>query len=227
MYKFPIRIHPDEALNLAQPYHGETTTLSKALSTDPTFHNGVDVTCGNAANTWGKECIWPFPWPGTVYYSEVDSPMGATLHAHAQVDTVDPATGIEYSLVLIHLSWVPKTKTAEDSQVIVYNFGDVIGKIGNNGAVSPKPTPEQPFAGSHLHLGIGVKNPGELNPLMLDPLLYFNLTDPFRGPDAALAADIKTEIAVLQQQTDPTVKASFLKLIIAQVAKYLGFGDKI
>lgn len=181
MFKFPIRIPANLSLSLAQPFRADTAVdLSTALSTSTKFHNGVDVVCGDPQTTWGKECVWPFPWPGVVYDAEVDAPFGATQHAHSQIDTTDPATGIKYGLIYIHLSAVTKTKSPLEDKVIVYNEGETIGKIGNNGAVTPVPTPARPYDGSHLHLGIGVKNPGELNYTMVDPLLYFNLGDPYR-----------------------------------------------
>jgi peptidoglycan hydrolase-like protein with peptidoglycan-binding domain len=106
---------------------------------------------------------------------------GAKISAHAQIDTTDPATGIKYSLIYLHLSSVTKTKDVSDNQTIVYNQGDVIGHIGNNGEVHPVPTPAQPQLGSHLHLGLGVKKPGELNYLMVDPQTLFDANDPYVG----------------------------------------------
>lgn len=192
MYKFPIRIPDDWRLYLAQPFRAETTIpISSAYSTSPAFHDGVDVVCGTPEQTWGSACVWPFPFPGVVYDAEVDSPMGATQHAHSQIDGVDPATGIQYSLIYLHVSAVAQTKSPVENKQIVYKQGDVIGWIGNNGAVNfvlngityTGPIVSYPFGGSHLHLGVGVKKPGELNATMVDPLLYFDLNNPFRGPD--------------------------------------------
>lgn len=181
MYKFPIQLPSNLNLTVVQPFHVRTPVdSSKALSIQTTDHIGVDVVCGTDEQTWGKECVWPFPWPGTVWESLVDSEFGANKHAHAQIDTVDPATGIQYSLIYLHLSSVTRTKSATDSQVIVYQQGDVIGKIGNNGAVNPLPTPQHPLWGTHLHLGLGVKNVGETNYIMTDPQTLFDISNPFR-----------------------------------------------
>lgn len=183
MYKFPIRIPQNLNLILTQPFRADTQVdFSTALSKSTKFHNGVDVVCGTAQQTWGRECVWPFPWQGVVYDAQVDSLFGAKQHAHSQIDTTDPDTGIKYSIIYLHLSSVTITKEALEDKVITYNQGDVIGKIGNNGAVSPPPTPENPLNGTHLHLGIGVKKPGELNYTMVDPLVYFDLNDPYRIP---------------------------------------------
>lgn len=152
------------------------TDMSKSLSVTTSEHLGVDVVCGTPEETWGKECTWPFPFPGTVYDAQVDSPMGAKHHAHSQIDGIDPATGIQYSLIYIHLSAVTNTKAPTEVKTIVYQQGDVIGKIGNNGVVYPAPTPEHPLWGTHLHLGLGIKKPGEMNYAITDPLTIFDLT---------------------------------------------------
>jgi hypothetical protein len=164
--------------------------MSTALSIETTDHNGVDIVSGNwgdtwevmAEKTWGKECVWPFPWPGIVYDAEVDSPFGATKHAHCQIDTTDPATGTKYSLVYLHISSVTQSKKPEENKTIVYQQGDTIGRMGNNGFVRPAPTPEKPLNGTHLHLGLGVKLPGEQNFTMVDPLLFLDINSPFRIP---------------------------------------------
>lgn len=172
-YQFPIK---SNTLIITQPFRTVSPVdISKALSIETTDHNGIDVVCGTNEETWGKECVWPFPWPGIVYDSVVNATFGAT-QAHAQVDTVDPTTGIAYSIMYLHLSSVTKTKTQADNAMVVYNQGDVIGKIGNNGSVRPVPTPQFPLNGSHLHLGLGVKNPGELNYTMVDPLTVFEMS---------------------------------------------------
>mgnify|MGYP001564783016 FL=1 len=180
MYKFPIRIPRGMFLTLAQSFRADTQIdFSEALSKATKSHNGVDVVCGSPQTTWGKICVWPFPWPGVVYDAQVDSLFGATQHAHSQIDTTDPTTGIQYSLIYIHLSKVTQTKSPTENKVIIYNQGDTIGNIGNNGFVNPAPTPERPFDGSHLHLGLGVKNPGQANYTMVDPLTILDINNPF------------------------------------------------
>lgn len=189
MYQFPIRIPQGQNLIVAQPFKSiKPVDISKALSIETTEHNGVDIVVGNVGDswdeiskkTWGTACVWPFPFPGTVYDSRVSSQFGATDFARCQVDGIDPATGILYSIIYLHLSSVTNTKAPTENKVITYKQGDVIGCIGNNGFVRPAPTPEKPLAGSHLHGGLGIKKPEELNATMVDPLLYFDVTNPFR-----------------------------------------------
>ncbi len=182
-YPFPVYVPEGMHLDLDQPFHvAAPVDLSKALSIQTTDHIGVDVSCGDAAHTWGLPVAWPLPWAGIVYDALVDSPFNAQFHAHCQIDTVDPDTGIAYSLVFIHLSSVTQSKSELDPKLITYKQGDVIGHIGNNGYVIPAPTIQNPLAGSHLHLGFGVKKPGETNFTMVDPLIYLDLLNPFRSP---------------------------------------------
>lgn len=189
MYQFPIRIPQGQNLIVAQPFKSiKPVDISKALSIETTEHNGVDICVGNtgdswdtiAKKTWGAACVWPFPFPGIVWDSRVSSPFGATKYARCQVDGIDPATGIQYSIIYLHLSSVTNTKAPEENKEIVYKQGDVIGHIGNNGFVRPPPTPEKPLDGSHLHCGLGVKKPGEINFIMADPLLHLDVSNPFR-----------------------------------------------
>lgn len=182
MYRFPIQLPEGRHLDLAQPFKAPVPVdFSQALSIQTTDHIGVDVTAGTGQQTWGLPCVWPFPFNGIVYDAEVDSPFGAKLHAHSQIDGLDPETGITYKLMYLHLSSVTQSKGDLETKLIIYKQGDVIGRIGNNGAVLPAPTPSQPFNGTHLHLGVGVQKPGDINATMVDPLLYFDLSNPFRS----------------------------------------------
>jgi hypothetical protein len=172
-YPFPIK---SNKLILTQAWRvSAPVDMSKALSITTSEHLGVDIVCGTPEETWGKECTWPFPFPGTVYDAEVDSPMGAKQHAHSQIDGTDPITGIQYSLIYIHLSSVTHTVAPGNSNTWIYQKDDVIGKIGNNGVVYPAPTPQNPLGGTHLHLGVGIKKPGDMNFTMVDPLTIFEL----------------------------------------------------
>ena len=185
-YNFPIRVAPGQAVVLTNPFN-EPKPLdeSHALDIEHGTHDGVDVVLGSSMFTWGREVVWPFPFPGKIYSAQVDSLFDAKQHAHAQVDGYDPERDLKYSLVYLHLSAVEHTKDPTDAQEFIVNQGDIIGYIGNNGFVLPAPTPERPLDGSHLHLGLGLQKAGEQNFTMVDPLLYLDINAPFvAAPEA-------------------------------------------
>ncbi len=221
MYKFPIQLPSNLKLILTQPFHtAEPVDISNALKVQTTDHLGVDVVCGTNQDTWGKPCVWPFPWPGVVYEALVDSTFGATQHAHSQIDTTDPTTGYKYSLIYLHVSSVTESKAATDPKVIIYNQGDVIGHIGNNGEVNPPPTPAEPLQGSHLHFGLGRKTPNDLNYVMIDPLTLFDLSTPF--VDTLLPSD---KIAVLAAQDTAQGNTRMADILSKIVAFLKSFGS--
>lgn len=176
-YKFPFRIPDGWRLIITTPFTGADK------------HNGVDVAVMDddtyePEDTYGIPLVWPFPFPGKPYEIHIDSPVpGQGKKSRVQVDGTDPATGVTYSVIDVHASGSPYFVSANTPSTIVFKQGDVIAFVGNNGAVSPKPTKTDGFAGSHAHLALGVKRPGMLNAVNEDPMLYFDLDDPFRGPD--------------------------------------------
>ena len=177
-YQFPFRIPVGWKLFVTTPFTG----VDK--------HNGVDVVTLDQMGvykpeyTYGIPIVWPFPFPGKPYEIHIDSPIpGQGKKARIQVDGVDPVTNIQFSLIDVHASSSPYFVPAGTPNSIVFKQGDVIGFVGNNGAVSPKPTSSDGFAGSHSHIALGVKRPGMLNAINEDPLIYFDLANPFRGTD--------------------------------------------
>lgn len=200
MYKFPIRIPPGKALTISQGFKPET-------------HIGNDVVCGDGPSTFGLPFVWPFPFPGKIYDSVADSPIAARAkQAHAQVDGTDPVTGISYSLLCIHLSSVVYNVAPGADSPVRFLMGETIGYLGNSGIVSPKPTLQNPFGGSHAHLGLGIKNPGEANYTMVDPSLYFDIANPFYGPD-----DPSRDNPVLEW-------AGIKPPVVTQFTREMGFG---
>lgn len=177
-YPFPFRIPEGWKITVTTPFTG----VDK--------HNGVDVVVLDTQGvykpetTYGIPLVWPFPFPGKPYEIHIDSPVpGQGKKARVQVDGVDPKTNIQYSLIDVHASSSPYFIPANTPNTIVFNQGDVIAFVGNNGSVTPKPTQDNGFLGSHAHLALGVKRPGQLNAVNEDPLQYFDLATPFRGAD--------------------------------------------
>lgn len=212
MYKFPIRIPLGWKLTITQGF--ADTTLAdwyKARGINMPEHNGNDVICGTGIQTFGSACVWPFKFPGKVYDAQAESPIAAeTHHAHAQIDGVDPTTGILYSLIYLHLSSVEHAKTPTEKSEIIYHYGDVIGHIGNSGAVLPAVSPANPFNGAHLHLGLAIQHPGEQNATMVDPSEYFDIDDPFTGDDEPQRDQIVRDWAIAHGGASPFIFTSNL-----------------
>lgn len=94
-----------------------------------------------------------------------------------------------YSVLYGHLNEI----YVDEGQTIKY--GGIIGKMGNTGQVIPKPTPENPNAGTHLHLSVVVGE--KTNTWTLDSMpntnvpnqqesLYFVENDIFNNKDGVL-----------------------------------------
>ena len=195
-YKFPLRIPDSWKLTVTQGFHEN--------------HNGNDVAVDDGVMTFGIPFVWCFPFPGKPYEIQVDTPVAAlATKARAQVDGTDPATGITYSIIGLHLSSSPYTVLPGSNTDIVFKQGDTIAHLGNSGVVRPLPTPEKPFDGSHIHLALGIKKPGEANYTMVDPSIYFDVTNPFRGADD-LTKDDPIYKWAHDKATLPSAKLTFL-----------------
>lgn len=86
-----------------------------------------------------------------------------------------------------------------------YNKGDrvkagsIVALMGNTGFVFEDgvkmPTAENPYGGVHCHLRFSryQKDPwgiGNINIVSLDPTLYFDVLDPYRGEDSSIMVDV-------------------------------------
>lgn len=222
-HPFPLRIPSGWRLSITQGYHSG--------------HAGNDVALDNGAMTFGIPFVWPFPFSGKPYEIQVDNPVAAlATKARAQVDGTDPLTGITYSIIGLHLSSSPHTVLPASTTSIVFNQGDTIAYLGNSGAVLPKPTPEAPFAGSHIHLALGIKKPREANFTMVDPSIYFDKDNPFRGVDD-LTRDDPVYVWAVDKAVLPSAKLTFLgnqtlatnpvqgRIILAVAAFLKAFGN--
>lgn len=95
-------------------------------------HNAIDYAC-----EYGEMLYMPYPGNCTV---EDDGSGGYGLHIRLKTKT--------FELVLGHLSKVLVTNGEYKS------LGEKIGLAGNSGFCLPKPTKENPRAGTHLHMGM-------------------------------------------------------------------------
>jgi len=72
--------------------------------------------------------------------------------------------------------------------------GTIVGLMGNTGFVNPKPTPTEPYNGTHCHMRFSRYEKdawgGNINIVSLDPTLYFDVINPYQGDDSSLAVDV-------------------------------------
>lgn len=165
LFKFPILLPPGAKLTVTQPYGvTDNATEPKGPNGEPHFHYGVDVVDGDAANTYGTPLVCPFESGKLTGYNVTQFNPGVTPFASI---SGYGASGAHYEAIFCHISALFFRSS--------YGDGDIVGLIGNNGAVEPQPTPAAPFAGSHLHLGLKV------NGQWADPLEYFDIGAPYAG----------------------------------------------
>lgn len=129
-------------------YHENGLNLSE--------HNGLDLISGDPIQTYGTLLVCPVPKAelSKVWWENSMSTKGNGIQIAWEEN------GDRFNMRCWHCSEVVIKKR--------YVLGDVIGFIGNSGLVTPKPIPESPFNGAHLHLMIFK------NGVLIDPLEIFN-----------------------------------------------------
>ena len=180
-YKFPLSIPFGREVEVTQGF--KSTALidyyrSKGIYIS--FHDAVDVRVkgGTAIDTYGVPFVCPFPRATLKKYVEADPVNG--IGGSVQVEYIEP-DGTSLVVGCIHLSGTVR----KDS----YNEGDIMGYIGNAGYVVPAPEIGTPFGGSHGHVTLSKKKFGESNWTAIDPLLYLDVTNPFRSSDTGIERD--------------------------------------
>jgi len=153
------------------------------------FHNGQDWICGSSLQTYGTELVCPFPEGATVENVIFDSPMSTKGNGvYLLSKKID---GCQFRLILWHTGEV-KVKKGDgliEGQTVCY--------IGNSGLCFPAPTPDAPYNGSHLHLGLYKLVNGNYvytAPTVMgetDPLLYFDKDSWYTGEDSGPIHDIE------------------------------------
>lgn len=137
-------------------------------------HNGIDIICGSAIQTYGTALVCPF-LEGKVTKIDFVSPLytkgnGVNIEAKVGNDT--------FRLVLWHTGEIPVhlgNKLKEE---------DIACYLGNSGLCLPAPTTERPNDGAHLHLML------YFNGVLVDPLLYFDKDSWYLGEDSGPQHDL-------------------------------------
>ena len=206
-------------------WYGENKELySKICPTPDTCmvggHNGIDI-----VRSWGTELL---SVDNGIIADVKQSPTGYGKHIRLISDG-----GFEFTYG--HLSEIKVTLGQRVSR------GDIVGLIGNTGFVVSGDTPfwkNNPYAGTHLHLGVR-KVTRIMDVLKPASLIYLsNTSDPYRcnvenynngtfGFLPLTAEDFETEVdtvkditdtiakvqEVADKQTDPTIKSAFAKAV--------------
>lgn len=174
LYNVPLRIPTGRVVSVTQGFKStELVEWYKSQGLDIKEHTGVDLVCGNSWETYGTPFVCPFP-KATLHARDFDTALGGK-GSRVQIRCIDWKRR-ELILGGLHLS--------EVSENVGFLEGDVIGYIGNNGSVTPKPSLINPAAGAHLHLTLLVDG------VLTDPLTFFDVQNPYRGPDTGIQKDL-------------------------------------
>jgi hypothetical protein len=168
-FPLPIQVSAASSITVTQPFGITSNTLEPVgPNGEPHFHYGLDIVCGDDHATFGAELRWPFPSGAMINRSP--QPQGSTQTPFLQLE-YKPTDGVVYNSTFAHCSEIEPEGT--------FQYGALVGKIGNIGLVRPQPPLKDPYAGAHLHLGL------QADGKWVDPALYFDLTKPFigTGPD--------------------------------------------
>jgi murein DD-endopeptidase MepM/ murein hydrolase activator NlpD len=139
------------------------------------FHQGVDFVCGSNVQTYGTPLVCPFDSAKVVKLTWDNSMSTKGNGVTIEAKILD----ITFQLVLWHTGEI----NVKIGQILKEK--DIICYIGNSGLCSPKPTPENPYGGSHLHLMLYMK--GKL----IDPMIFFNKDEWYLGVDSGMEHDIE------------------------------------
>lgn len=169
-----MQIPPTRVLTLTRGF-GATDRASDPTgpNNEPNFHYGVDVVDGLPHETYGTPLVCPFHRAQLIRYFSDDRFSKDTDFC---VLSGRGASGTRYELVFAHNSALFFRSE--------YKEGDIVALAGNDGDVSPPPTPAAPFNGSHAHIGL------KANGVWVDPLKYFDIGNPYRGADDKPESDI-------------------------------------
>ncbi len=182
-FDLPVLLPPGVEATVTQPF-GVTANELEPIGPngEAHFHYGVDLVFGTPAETYGTPIVMPFVDGRIAGYLLPPSTYSDT--PFVSVSGVG-ATGNRYLVVFDHI--------ANFFMQDAYAHLSILGTVGNYGTVSPVPTPENPFGGSHLHLGLMCDD------IWVDPLEYFDIKSPHIGGPHDPANDVPRLVWALAQ----------------------------
>jgi hypothetical protein len=153
-------------------------------------HNGVDFVTGDAIQTYGTRLVCPVP-KAELSKTWWENPMSTSGNG---IQIAWEEGSDRYNVRFWHCSEIVTTNT--------YLEGSTIAYIGNSGLCSPKPTPQKPFDGAHLHLMVFK------NGVLIDPLDIFDQNQWFISEDSGQEKDLPPLFWMLEY-----AKKQLLKLL--------------
>ncbi len=187
MFPFPLRIPDRKKITVTQGFKSqELIDEYKKAGYNMQFHDAVDIATGQLKDTHGTPFVCPFPVAECIYFDD-SGETGTQKADRLQVKYIEK--GIEYILGGLHFSKMIKKDN--------YVKGETMAYLGNSGFVLPAPTKESPLNGSHLHMTLRV------NGVVVDPLLYFDINNPFRGEDTGDDFDVNELTGPIQGTIKP------------------------
>ena len=197
-YPLPLSIPLGFKPTITQRY-GDTWNAQwyKEHNINMPFHNGLDCVIGDSIQTYGTKLVCPVPNAelSMTWFTDAMSTAGNGI----QIGWDEGKD--RYNLIFWHCSEIVSKPT--------YKEQDIVGYIGNSGLVSPPVTPQTPFAGSHLHLGLRKNN------ILINPLDIFDETKWYTSPDSGQEKDLPPLFWALKYAQ------SQLALLTSAVAKWL------
>ncbi|SCY37197.1 M23 family metallopeptidase [Alkaliphilus peptidifermentans] len=115
------------------------------LSDRPT-HYGIDIVSSNSSNHI-SEAVITNVYDGKIIIARYSSSAG--YYVVVETDSIDPNSGNKLRVRYLHMK--EGLYVAEGFNITT---GAIIGLTGNTGDVRPKPTLENPLAGTHLHFDV-------------------------------------------------------------------------
>jgi len=202
MKKFPVICPPGAIVMIAQWFRPANNPSHDAV--DFIIRNPSISDKDNARLTYGAQLVSPVSGATCVDLND----FGTMQELGNGVD-IEWKDGAYYYRLHFWHNVFNKVKVGD-----TVSEGQIVGLMGNTGACLPKPTPERPYDGTHCHLRFSQYQKdqwgGNINIVSLDPCLFFDINNPYRGEDSEVVVDLEP---VFWSFTRLNIKDNFNKLL--------------
>ena len=183
MKKFPVICPPGAIVMICQWFKPANNPSHDAV--DFIIRNPNLSDRENARLTYGAQLVCP-----------VSKAQGVLLNDFGTMQELGNGVDIEWKdggfYYRLHF-WHNVFNTVKLNDIV--SEGQIVGLMGNTGAVKPAPTPERPYDGTHCHMRYSQYQKdnwgGNINIVSLDPCLYFDVNNPYQGKDSDVLVDLE------------------------------------